>query len=71
VCNAARFRQINSVVSPGSINLTFESQRMAIPKTMFMGLSSADSKRYELSRNVVIKLNENGIARGKVLLNYP
>ena len=44
---------------------------MAIPKTMFMGLSSADSKLYELSRHVVIKVNENEIARGKVLLNYP
>ena len=43
---------------------------MAIPKTMFMGLSSADSKLYGLSRNGVTKLNENEIARGKVLLNY-
>ena len=44
---------------------------MANSKTMFMGLSSPDSELYELSRHVVIKLNENDIARGKVLLNYP
>ena len=44
---------------------------MAIPKTMFMSLSSPDSELYELSRHVVIQLNENDIARGKVLLNYP
>ena len=44
---------------------------MAIPKTMFMGLSSPDSELWELPRHVVIKLNENDIASGKVLLNYP
>ena len=33
---------IYSVVKQGSINLAFESQRMAIPKAKFIGLSSAD-----------------------------
>ncbi|MGZ8375169.1 MAG: DNA topoisomerase IV subunit A, partial [Nitrospira sp.] len=49
---------IYSVVKQGSINLAFESQRMAIPKAKFVGLSSADPERYELPRNVGIKLNE-------------
>ena len=31
-----------SVVKQGSINLAFESERMAIPKAKFIGLSSAD-----------------------------
>jgi len=33
-------------------------------------LSSADPERYELPRNVGIKLNEKDIARAKELLNY-
>jgi len=43
---------------------------MAIPKAKFIGLSSADPERYELPRNVGIKLNEKDIARAKELLNY-
>jgi DNA topoisomerase-6 subunit A len=61
---------IYSVVKQGSINLAFESQRMAIPKAQFIGLSSADPERYELPRNVGIKLNEKDIARAKELMNY-
>ena len=61
---------IYSVIKQGSINLAFESQRMAIPKVKFIGLSSADPERYELPRNVGIKLNEKDIARAKELMNY-
>ena len=62
---------IYSVVKQGSINLAFESQRMAIPKAKFIGLSSADPDRYGLPRNVGIKLNEKDISRARELLNYP
>jgi DNA topoisomerase-6 subunit A len=61
---------IYSVIKQGSINLAFESQRMAIPKAKFMGLSSADPEAYELPRNVGIKLNEKDVARAKELLGY-
>ncbi|MBM4120812.1 MAG: DNA topoisomerase IV subunit A [Nitrospira sp.] len=61
---------IYSVVKQGSINLAFESQRMAIPKAKFVGLSSADPERYGLPRNVGIKLNEKDVTRAKELLNY-
>ncbi len=61
---------IYSVIKQGSINLAFESQRMAIPKAKFIGLSSADPEAYELPRNVGIKLNDKDIARAKELLNY-
>jgi DNA topoisomerase-6 subunit A len=61
---------IYSVIKQGSINLAFESQRMAIPKAKFIGLSSADPERYELPRNVGIKLNDKDIARAKELMNY-
>jgi DNA topoisomerase-6 subunit A len=61
---------IYSVIKQGSINLAFESQRMAIPKAKFMGLSSADPEAYGLPRNVGIKLNEKDVSRAKELLNY-
>src|SRR5437773_9177258 len=61
---------IYSVIKQGSINLAFESQRMAIPKAKFIGLSSADPEAYELPRNVGIKLNDKDIARAKELLAY-
>jgi len=61
---------IYSVVKQGSINLAFESERMAIPKAKFIGLSSADPEAYQLPRNVGIKLNEKDVSRAKELLNY-
>ncbi|MDP6559503.1 MAG: DNA topoisomerase IV subunit A, partial [Candidatus Binatia bacterium] len=61
---------IYSVIKQGSINLAFESQRMAIPKVKFIGLSSADPEHYGLPRNVGIKLNDKDINRAKELLNY-
>jgi DNA topoisomerase VI subunit A len=61
---------IYSVIKQGSINLAFESQRMAIPKAKFIGLSSADPEAYGLPRNVGIKLNEKDVARAKELMNY-
>src|ERR1051325_291630 len=61
---------IYSVIKQGSINLAFESQRMAIPKAKFIGLSSADPEAYGLPRNVGIKLNDKDVARAKELLNY-
>ncbi|MDD5627883.1 MAG: DNA topoisomerase IV subunit A [Elusimicrobia bacterium] len=62
---------IYSVVKQGSINLAFESQRMAIPEAKFIGLSSHDPEKYGLPRNVGIKLNEKDVSRAKELLNYP
>lgn len=61
---------IYSVVKQGSINLAFESERMAIPKAKFIGLSSGDPEAYKLPRNVGIKLNEKDVSRAKELLNY-
>jgi len=59
-----------SVIKQGSINLAFESQRMAIPKAKFIGLSSADPESYGLPRNVGIKLNDKDVARARELLAY-
>ncbi|MEE9264137.1 MAG: DNA topoisomerase IV subunit A [Vicinamibacteria bacterium] len=61
---------IYSVVKQGSINLAFESQRMAIPKAKFIGLCSGDPEKYGLPRNVGIKLNEKDVNRARELLSY-
>ncbi len=62
---------IYSVVKQGSINLAFESMRMAIPDAKFIGLSSVDPQKHSLPRNVGIKLNDKDIARAKEIKNYP
>jgi DNA topoisomerase-6 subunit A len=61
---------IYSVVKQGSINLAFESQRMAIPDARFIGLSSFDPEKHKLPRNVGIMLNDKDITRARELLNY-
>jgi DNA topoisomerase VI subunit A len=61
---------IYSVVKQGSINLAFESERMAISKARFIGPSTADPDAYGLPRNVGIKLNDKDIGRAKELLKY-
>src|SRR5438445_2821460 len=61
---------IYSVVKQGSINLAFESERMAIPKAKFIRLSSLDADSYGLPRQRGIKLNDKDVSRAKELLNY-
>ena len=43
---------------------------MAIPKSNFIGLSSATPDTYGLPRNFGIKLNDKDISRAKELLKY-
>lgn len=62
---------IYSVVKQGSINLAFESQRMAIPDCKFVGFSSRDPEKFGLPRNMGIKLNDKDVARAKEVANYP
>src|SRR5262245_3554292 len=62
---------IYSVVKQGSINLAFESERMAIPNAKFIGLSSRDAEKHKLPRNVGIKLNDKDISRAKEIMAYP
>jgi len=62
---------IYSVVKQGSINLAFESQRMAIPEAKFLGLSSHDPEKHKLPRNVGIRLNDKDISRAKEIMAYP
>ncbi len=62
---------IYSVIKQGSINLAFESRRMAIPAARFLGLRSVDFERCGLSDSVTIDLNETDRKRAKQIASYP
>ena len=62
---------IYSVIKQGSINLAFESQRMAVPAAKFLGLRSKDFERCALSTSVQIKLSESDIKRARQIAKYP
>ena len=62
---------IYSVIKQGSINLAFESMRMAVPEARFLGLSSFDRERYDLPDNVTITLDAKDENRAKQMMNYP
>lgn len=62
---------IYSVMKQGSINLAYESMRMAVPSARFVGLSSFDKTKYNLPSNVAIRMNDQDQARAKQMLAYP
>ena len=62
---------IYSVIKQGSINLAYESVRMAVPAAKFIGLSSFDQEKYKLPKEVTIKLSDQDVKRIKEILNYP
>jgi DNA topoisomerase-6 subunit A len=62
---------IYSVVKQGSINLAFESQRMAIPDARFIGMSSFDVERFNISKTVTIAMKDEDIRRAKEIMAYP
>jgi DNA topoisomerase VI subunit A len=62
---------IYSVVKQGSINLAYESLRMAVPAARFIGLSTMDKDEYNLPDNVTIKLDDQDQRRAKQMLSYP
>jgi len=61
---------IHSVVKQGSINLAFESQRMAIPDARFIGMSSYDAERFDIPHTVTIALNDQDRRRAKEIAKY-
>ena len=62
---------IYSVIKQGSINLAFESQRMAIPDAKFIGIRAEDYDRCKLTADVKIALNDRDITRAKQIMDYP
>lgn len=61
---------IYSVIKQGSINLAFESRRMAIPEAKYLGLRSVDYGRCDLSSSVTIGLSDNDRKRAKQIASY-
>jgi len=62
---------IYSVIKQGSINLAFESQRMAIPDARYIGLRSKDYERCGLTPSVIIDLTDADVKRAKQIAQYP
>jgi len=59
------------VLKQGSINLAYESMRMAVPEARFIGLSSFDKDKYALPTNVTIRMTDEDNSRAKQMLAYP
>jgi len=62
---------IYSVYKQGSINLAYESKRMAVTDAKFIGLSSFDQEKFDIPDNATIKLTKTDIARCRQILEYP
>ncbi len=62
---------IYSVVKQGSINLAFESQRMAIPAARFIGMSSYDADKFDIPSQVPMPLTDEDKRRAKEIREYP
>jgi DNA topoisomerase-6 subunit A len=62
---------IYSVIKHGSINLAYESRRMAIPDAVFLGVSSYDYERCDMNDDVKIELDATDIKRAKQIAAYP
>lgn len=61
---------IYSVIKQGSINLSFVSDRLGTPDAKFVGLTTQDVAKFQIPKNVLIKLNEGDKKRAQELLNY-
>ncbi len=62
---------IYSVLKQGSINLAFESTRMAVPAARFIGMSSYDAERFDIPSHVPMPLTEEDRRRAREIRNYP
>jgi DNA topoisomerase-6 subunit A len=62
---------IYSVIKQGSINLAYESKRMAIPEARFLGLRSKDFEACGLANSVKINLNDTDRKRARQIAKYP
>jgi DNA topoisomerase-6 subunit A len=62
---------IYSVIKQGSINLAFESKRMAVPEAKFIGLRSADFEEFGLTDDAKLAIDDKDIKRAKQILGYP
>jgi len=61
---------IYSVIKQGSINLSFLSDRLGTPSAKFIGLTTRDVEKFQIPKNVTIKLNNQDLKRANEMLNY-
>jgi DNA topoisomerase-6 subunit A len=62
---------IYSVLKQGSINLAYESMRMAVPGVRFLGMSASDHKKFKMPPAAEIKLTKEDLARAEQMKAYP
>jgi DNA topoisomerase VI subunit A len=62
---------IYSVLKQGSINLAYESMRMAVPNVRFIGMSASDYNKFKMPKAAEIKLTKEDIARAEQMKGYP
>src|SRR5271166_1061776 len=62
---------IYSVLKQGSINLAYESMRMAVPGVRFLGMSSMDYKKFTMPKGAEIKLTKEDVTRAEQMKAYP
>ncbi len=62
---------IYSVIKQGSINLAFESKRMAVPDAKLIGIRSRDFEEFDLSDDVKIAIDNKDIKRARQIMAYP
>ena len=62
---------IYSVIKQGSINLAYESGRMAIPDARYLGIRADDFTRCGLNDDVKIELDDRDRKRAKEIAEYP
>jgi DNA topoisomerase VI subunit A len=62
---------IYSVLKQGSINLAYESMRMAVPGVRFLGMSAFDYDKFKLTPAVQIKLKHEDVTRAEQMKAYP
>jgi len=62
---------IYSVLKQGSINLAYESMRMAVPGVRFLGMSASDYKKFKMPKAAEIKLTKEDLTRAEQMKVYP
>jgi DNA topoisomerase VI subunit A len=62
---------IYSVLKQGSINLAYESMRMAVPNVRFLGMSASDHEKFKMPKAAEIKLTKEDLARAEQMKAYP
>ncbi|HDI46280.1 MAG TPA: DNA topoisomerase IV subunit A [Candidatus Methanomethylia archaeon] len=61
---------IYSVYKYGSISLSYESERLAVPEAKFLGVTISDIYTYRIPKRYIIKATERDLKRAQELMNY-